>query len=186
MTSQEQLDVIYRPYKNATASPLYIPGCTQIVFGEGNPDADIMFIGEAPGKDEDEKGRPFVGRAGQLLNQALEQVGLERNDVFITNVVKCRPPENRTPTLEEIHAGKVLLNKEIDVVEPKIICTLGSTALRCLFEENIKISSVRGKTKTYHNTKVLPTYHPAYILRNPNAKDNFINDIRHAKRVATT
>lgn len=186
MTTHEQLAAIYRPHKQAEDSPLYIPGCTQIVFGEGNPNADIMFIGEAPGKEEDKHGRPFVGRAGQLLNRALEKVGLQRSDVFITNVVKCRPPNNRTPTHEEIQTGKALLNKEIEVVAPKIICTLGSTALRCLFEENIKISSARGNTKTYHNTPVIPTYHPAYILRNPHASDTFIQDIREAKRIAKT
>lgn len=184
MTAREQLNAIYRPYKQAETSPLHIPGCTQIVFGEGNPHANIMFIGEAPGKSEDIHGRPFVGRAGKLLNQALEELGLQRDDVFITNVVKCRPPDNRTPTHEEIQTGKELLNKEIEVVEPRVICTLGSTALRCLFEENIKISSARGATKRYHNTPVLPTYHPAYILRNPDAKTTFLDDIRRAKQIA--
>jgi len=186
MTPREQLEAVYTPYTQTKESPLYIPGCTHIVFGEGNPKADIMFIGEAPGKQEDQQGRPFVGRAGQLLNRALEKLGLERSNVFITNVVKCRPPENRTPTHTEMQTGKKLLNKEIEVVEPQVICALGSTALRSLFEENIKISSVRGKQKAYHNVPVVPTYHPAYILRNPNAADTFLEDLRQAKKLANT
>jgi len=186
MTPEKQLESIYKPHKQAETSPLHIPGCTHIVFGEGCPTADIMFIGEAPGKDEDAQGRPFVGRAGKLLQRALEKIGLERSDVFITNVVKCRPPNNRTPTHDEIAAGKNLLHKEIEVIEPRVICALGTTALRALFQENIKISAMRGKTKTYHNVPVVPTYHPAYILRNPNASDTFLNDLRHVKTTAQT
>ena len=186
MTQQEQLEAIYKPHKRAQESPLHIPGCSGIVFGQGNPNAKIMFIGEAPGKEEDKQGLPFVGRSGQLLNKALNKLGLDRNDVFITNVVKCRPQNNRTPTTEEIKTGKTLLNKEIDIVSPHVICTLGSTALRCLFEEDIKISTARGKTKTYQKTPVIPTYHPAYILRNPHAYDVFLQDLRRAKGMPKT
>jgi len=184
MTNKQQLEAIYQPHKEAEESPLYIPGCSHIVFGEGNPQANIMFIGEAPGKEEDKQGRPFVGRAGQLLNRTLEKLGLRREDVFITNVVKCRPPENRTPTQEEIQKGKQLLNKEIEVIEPKAICALGSTALRGLFEESLKISTVRGSQKTYHGVPVVPTYHPAYVLRNPKAADTLLEDINKAIEIA--
>ncbi|HJM68595.1 MAG TPA: uracil-DNA glycosylase [Candidatus Babeliales bacterium] len=171
-----------------TNNPLVIPGCTNIVFGEGPANADIMIIGEAPGKDEDEQGRPFVGRSGKLLTKALESVGLKREDVYITNIVKTRPPNNRTPSKQEIENGRNLLLEQIKIIQPKVICTLGACALRGLNSDTIpkplRITKLRGSTFSYNVAKLLPTLHPAYILRNPSAADLFREDLLTLKKTA--
>ena len=177
---QQLLDELYAPYKNCTMCPLGTQGRAHVVFGEGNPDAHIVFIGEGPGAKEDKEGRPFVGRSGQLLNKTLHHLGLERSSVFITNIVKCRPPNNRAPTKLEANTCKnLLLLKQIKIIRPKILCTLGSSALRSLLDENIKISEVRGTFLTWQNILLMPTYHPAYILRNPKELSTFSNDIQN-------
>ncbi len=143
---------------------------TNIVFGEGNPEAELMFIGEAPGADEDLQGRPFVGRAGELLTRLITKMGLKRDDVYIANIVKCRPPNNRRPREDEIEACLPFLKKQIEIINPRVIMTLGDVATKALLGEIGSISKVRGKTYRYNTIKVVPTFHPSYLLRNPNAK----------------
>jgi uracil-DNA glycosylase len=143
-------------------------GRKTIVFGEGAEDASIMFIGEGPGMDEDREGRPFVGEAGQLLTKIIENgIGINRDQVYIATVVKCRPPENKDPEKDEIDACIPFLKKQIEIVSPKIICTLGRIAARELLKRDFKITMERGRWQTYGNIPLMPTYHPAYILRNP-------------------
>ncbi|MGH9405474.1 MAG: uracil-DNA glycosylase [Terriglobia bacterium] len=141
-------------------------GRKQIVFGQGNPHAELMFVGEGPGADEDEQGLPFVGRAGQLLNKMLQLVGIRREDVYICNVVKCRPPGNRTPETEEIEACSPFLFRQIDAVRPRLICCLGAPAARTVLGIKEGITKVHGQFLDYRGTKALATVHPAYVLRN--------------------
>jgi len=146
-------------------------GRTNIVFGTGNPDARIMFIGEAPGKDEDLQGVPFVGEAGQLLTKLIEKMGFKRDAVYIANIVKCRPPMNRDPEEDEILSCRAFLDKQIDVIAPEFIITLGRIALMTLMNNNkIRISASRGNFFEYKGIPVMPTFHPAYLLRNPKDK----------------
>ncbi len=161
-----------------------MPPATQIVFGHGDPNSKILFIGEAPGRDEDIQGVPFIGRSGKLLNRVLESVGLQRESVFITNVVKCRPPNNRRPLPSEIAINKPILLGEIQTIRPKIICTLGSAALEGLLARPIKITKERGKCVLWNETTLLPTYHPAYILRNPKELQTFMDDITQAFKLS--
>lgn len=175
---QALLDALYAPYRNCTMCPLGTMGRMNVVFGEGDPDATLMFIGEGPGKDEDEQNRPFVGRSGQLLTRVLEQCGVKRKEVFITNIVKCRPPNNRAPLPLEANTCKNLfLKKQIKIIQPKVICTLGSVALTYLLDKEIKISKARGKLIEVDSCVVLPTYHPAYVLRNPAELETLKADI---------
>lgn len=177
---QELLNALYEPYKKCLACPLGAMGRTQVVFGDGDPDANIMFIGEGPGHQEDLQGKPFVGRSGNLLNHILESIGINRHDVFISNVVKCRPPNNRKPTQQESNICKsLLLINQIKIIRPKIICTLGASAIQGLLDEpNLKITKIHGTVHYYEKTPVIPAYHPAYILRNPKQLETLINDIR--------
>ncbi len=151
---------------------------THIVFGEGNPKSKLMFVGEGPGESEDLHGRPFVGRAGQLLDKIIEAMGMKREDVYIANVVKCRPPENRRPQEDEIEACEGFLHKQIESVNPEVIVALGATALETLTKQEHKISEVRGTFLEFRGKKLLPTYHPAYLLRNPPAKKFVWDDMR--------
>lgn len=151
---------------------------THIVYGEGSSNARLMFVGEGPGETEDLSGRPFVGRAGKLLDKIIEAMGLSRNDVYIANVVKCRPPENRRPEKDEIAACEPFLFKQIDIIKPEVIVALGATALECLLKSDAKITNVRGTFIEYRGTKLLPTYHPAYLLRNPPAKKFVWEDMK--------
>ena len=151
---------------------------TQVVYGVGNPNADLMFIGEAPGRDEDIKGEPFVGRAGQLLTDIIKAMGLGRDDVYIANVVKCRPPENRNPEQDELDACRPHIRRQIEIIQPKVIVTLGRFALQSLTEKGYAISSVRGHWLDYNGIKVMPTYHPAYLLRTPSAKKEVWADMK--------
>jgi len=154
---------------------------THTVPGEGNHSAAIMFVGEAPGYDEDQQGRPFVGRAGKLLTGIINAMGLRREDVFIANIIKCRPPENRTPQEDEISACSSYLYRQIDIIRPKIIITLGrySTTFILGVDHPVKISELRGKFFDYKGIKVMPTFHPAYLLRNGKDKRLVWDDMKH-------
>jgi DNA polymerase len=149
-----------------------------IVFGDGNPRAELMFIGEGPGHDEDVQGLPFVGRAGKLLTQMIEAMGLARKDVYIANVVKCRPPENRTPEKDEVATCSPFLHRQIDVIRPKVIVCLGGVAAQTLLNTNRGISHFRGEWLEFRGARLLATYHPAYLLRNPNAKGDVWKDLQ--------
>ncbi len=156
---------------------------TNIVFGVGNPKAQLVFVGEGPGRDEDEQGEPFVGRAGKLLTQMIEAMGLKRSDVYICNVVKCRPPENRLPEKDEIATCSPYLFRQLDVIGPKVICCLGACAAQTMLNTNQGISRYRGEFFDYRGAKLLATYHPAYLLRNPNAKGDVWKDLQKVMAV---
>ena len=175
------LNQLYEPYKKCFACPLGNLGRTNVVFGEGDPDAQLMFIGEGPGQQEDAQGRPFVGRSGQLLNRTLEDLGIKREEVFITNIVKCRPPGNRKPLpIESQTCKNLLLFNQIKIIRPKVICTLGSAAIQGLLEKEVKITKIRGIRINTNTTILIPTYHPAYVLRNPKEQQIFAQDIKTA------
>jgi len=149
-----------------------------IVFGEGNKKAKLMFIGEGPGYDEDVQGRPFVGKAGQLLTRIIQSIHLEREEVYIANIIKCRPPQNRNPEPDEIKSCSPFLMKQIQAIQPKIICALGAFAAQTLLQTDAKITSLRGRTFDFKGIKVLPTYHPAFLLRNPDKKREVWEDMK--------
>jgi DNA polymerase len=158
-------------------------GRQQVVFGVGNPDADLMFVGEAPGADEDIQGIPFVGRAGQLLTKIIEAIGLTRDDVYIANVIKCRPPQNRNPEQDEVDTCEPFLFQQIDVIKPKVIVPLGTFAARALLRTLDPISRLRGRTYQYRGATLIPTFHPAYLLRNPSAKREVWEDMKVVKKL---
>jgi DNA polymerase len=158
-------------------------GRNKIVFGDGNPKAELVFVGEGPGHDEDVQGLPFVGRAGKLLTQMIEAMGLRRKDVYICNVVKCRPPENRAPEKEEVATCSPFLLRQIDAIAPKVIVCLGSVAAQTLLETNRGISQFRGQWLEFRGRKLLATYHPAYLLRNPSAKSEVWKDLQKVMAV---
>ncbi|HXN70953.1 MAG TPA: uracil-DNA glycosylase [Candidatus Acidoferrales bacterium] len=158
-------------------------GRTNIVFGVGSLKAQLVFVGEGPGRDEDIKGEPFVGRAGKLLTQMIEAMGLRREDVYICNVVKCRPPENRLPEKDEITTCSPFLFRQIDVIRPKVICCLGSCASQTLLQTTQGISRFRGEWFDFRGSKLIATYHPAYLLRNPNAKGEVWKDLQKVMAV---
>lgn len=151
---------------------------TNIVFGVGNPHAELVFVGEGPGHDEDVQGIPFVGRAGQLLTQMITAMGLSRDDVYIANVVKCRPPENRTPEKDEISTCLPFLLRQLSNISPKVIVCLGSVAAQALLNTNKSISHFRGQWLDFRGAKLMATYHPAYLLRNPHAKPEVWADLK--------
>jgi uracil-DNA glycosylase family 4 len=155
----------------------------KIVFGDGNPKAELVFVGEGPGHDEDMQGLPFVGRAGKLLTQMIEAMGLQRNDVYICNVVKCRPPENRAPEKDEVGECSPFLLRQIDAIAPKVIVCLGSTAAQTVLETNRGISQFRGQWLEFRGRKLMATYHPAYLLRNPSAKSEVWKDLQKVMAV---
>ncbi len=155
---------------------------THIVFGVGDPRAKLLFVGEGPGREEDLQGEPFVGQAGQLLNKIIQAIQLRREQVYIGNIVKCRPPENRNPEPDEIRACEPFLIKQIQVIRPKLICALGTFAAQTLLKTEEKISSLRGKFHAYQGIPLMPTYHPAYLLRNPNRKREVWEDMKKIKR----
>src|SRR5438876_6664980 len=150
----------------------------KIVFGDGNPNARLVFVGEGPGADEDAQGLPFVGRAGKLLTQMIEAMGLQRKDVYICNVVKCRPPENRQPEKDEVAECSPFLLRQIDTIAPKVIVCLGSTAAQAILQTNRGISHFRGEWLEFRGRKLMATYHPAYLLRNPAAKGEVWKDLQ--------
>lgn len=152
---------------------------TNLVFGIGNPDAKILFVGEGPGKDEDIQGEPFVGRAGQLLTDIITKgMKMQREDVYICNVVKCRPPENRNPEPDEVDSCEGFLIKQLEIIKPEVIVALGTFAAHTLLKTELPISQLRGRFHDYRGTKLMPTYHPAYLLRNPEMKKEVWEDIK--------
>ncbi len=155
----------------------------KIVFGDGNPKAQLVFVGEGPGADEDAQGLPFVGRAGKLLTQMIEAMGLQRKDVYICNVVKCRPPENRQPDEDEVSTCSPFLFRQIDTIAPKVIVCLGAVAAKTLLKTNRGISQFRGEWLEFRGRKLLATYHPAYLLRNPPAKSEVWKDLQKVMAV---
>ena len=156
-------------------------GRTQIVFGVGNPHADLMFIGEAPGRDEDIQGMPFVGRSGQKLTQIIEAIGLTREDVYIANLIKCRPPENRNPEPDEVGTCEPFLFRQVDAIKPKVIVALGTFAARSLLKSDAPISRLRGTVYDYRGAQLIPTFHPAYLLRNPGCRREVWEDMKKAR-----
>jgi uracil-DNA glycosylase family 4 len=153
-------------------------GRHKLVFGDGSASAKLVFVGEGPGADEDMQGLPFVGRAGKLLTQMIEAMGLQRKDVYICNVVKCRPPENRTPEPDEVETCSPYLLRQIDVINPKVIVCLGAVAAKTLLQTNRGISQYRGDWLAWRGRKLMATYHPAYLLRNPPAKADVWKDLQ--------
>jgi uracil-DNA glycosylase family 4 len=149
-----------------------------VVFGAGNPNADLMFIGEAPGRDEDEQGQPFVGKAGQLLTDIIKAMKLTRDDVYIANVIKCRPPENRNPEPDELDECRPFIQRQVALIQPKVIVALGRFGLQSLTERAYSITSVRGQWLDYNGIKLMPTFHPSYLLRTPAAKKDVWNDMK--------
>jgi DNA polymerase len=154
---------------------------TNIVFGEGNPQARLVFVGEGPGADEDASGRPFVGRAGQLLNKIIEAIGLKREDVYICNVVKCRPPGNRNPEPDEVATCEPFLFRQLRFIQPKVIVTLGLPAFQCLLKTKEGISRARGEWRDWNGIRVMPTFHPAYLLRSPDKKREAWEDMKKVR-----
>lgn len=152
-----------------------------VVFGSGSPTAKLMFIGEAPGQDEDLQGLPFVGRAGGLLTKIIEAMGLKREDVYIANILKCRPPNNRAPLPTEILECEENVKRQVEIIKPKVICTLGKFASQTLLRTVTPISALRGRFQEYNGIKVMPTFHPAYLLRNPNDKRLVWEDMKRIK-----
>jgi DNA polymerase len=164
---------------------LHTLGRKQVVFGVGNPDADLMFVGEAPGGDEDIQGIPFVGRAGQLLTKMIQAINLERDQVYIANVIKCRPPQNRNPEPDEVETCEPFLFQQIDAVKPKVIVALGSFAAKALLRSNDSISRLRGRIYDFRGAKLIPTFHPAFLLRSPERKRDAWEDLKRARALLT-
>jgi len=160
-------------------------GRTQIVFGAGNPNADLMFVGEGPGRDEDIQGFPFVGRSGQKLTQIIEAIGLKREDVYIANVIKCRPPENRNPEPDEVEQCEPFLFRQIDTIKPKVIVALGTFAAKSLLKTTDPISRLRGRVFDYRGAKLVPTFHPAFLLRNPSCRREVWEDMKKVRALLT-
>jgi uracil-DNA glycosylase len=164
---------------------LHTLGRTQVVFGVGNPDADLMFVGEAPGADEDLQGIPFVGRAGQLLTKMIEAINLRREDVYIANVIKCRPPGNRNPEPDEIAQCEPFLFQQIAAIKPKVIVALGSFAAKTLLRTDESISRLRGRIYDFQGAKLIPTFHPSFLLRSPDRKRDAWEDLKTARALLT-
>jgi uracil-DNA glycosylase len=167
---------------DCTRCKLHGLGRRQIVFGVGNPKADLMFVGEAPGADEDIQGEPFVGRAGQLLTKIIGAIGLQRSDVYIANILKCRPPGNRNPEPDEVVTCEPFLTRQIDIVQPKVIVALGSFAAKALLRSDAPISRIRGHVFDYRGgSKLIPTFHPAFLLRSPERKRDVWEDMKKVR-----
>jgi len=172
------LRLIREDLGDCTRCPLHKQGRKQIVFGVGNPRAELMFIGEAPGADEDQQGEPFVGRAGQLLNNMIKAMGIRREDVYIANIIKCRPPGNRTPEREECETCSPFLMRQIAAIRPKAIVALGAVAAKTLLAINAPMSEFRGRWYDFRGTKLAVTYHPAFLLRDPRQKKETWKDLQ--------
>ena len=177
------LTAIREDIGDCTRCKLHTLGRKQIVFGVGNPNADLMFVGEAPGADEDVQGEPFVGRAGQLLTKIIEAIELTREDVYIANVIKCRPPGNRNPEPDEVEQCEPFLFRQIDSIKPKVIVALGKFAAQCLLRTTEPITRIRGREFTYRDAILMPTYHPAYLLRTPSAKREVWEDMKRVREL---
>ena len=181
--SDEVLAGIRTDIGDCTRCKLHKAGRHTIVFGVGNPDADLMFVGEAPGRDEDVQGIPFVGRAGQKLTQIIEAIGLTRDQVYIANVIKCRPPENRNPDPDEVETCEPFLFRQIDAIRPKVIVALGTFAARSLLKTMDPISRLRGRVYDYRGAKLIPTFHPAFLLRNPACRREVWEDMKKVRAI---
>jgi DNA polymerase len=167
---------------DCTRCPLHAQGRKHVVFGVGNPSADLMFVGEAPGADEDIQGEPFVGRAGQLLTKIIEAIGLSRSDVYIANVIKCRPPGNRNPAPEEVSTCQPFLFQQIDIIRPRVIVALGTFAAHALLGTDAPISRLRGRVHEFRGgSKLIPTFHPAFLLRSPDRKRDVWEDMKKVR-----
>jgi DNA polymerase len=186
LTPVESLAAVRADIGDCTRCKLHALGRTQIVFGVGNPDADLMFVGEAPGRDEDLQGFPFVGRAGQLLTKIIEAIALKREDVYIANVIKCRPPENRNPEPDEVATCEPFLFRQIDIIKPKVIVALGKFGAQTLLRTLDPISRLRGRVFDYRGAKLIPTFHPAYLLRNPSSKREVWEDMKLVRSLLTS
>ena len=180
-SSTEALQAIRDDIGDCTRCKLHTQGRKQVVFGVGNPNADLMFVGEAPGADEDVQGIPFVGRAGQLLTKIIEAIDLKREDVYIANVIKCRPPGNRNPDPDEVETCEPFLFQQIDTVSPKVIVALGTFAARALLRTQDPISRLRGRVYEFRGAKLIPTFHPAFLLRSPERKRDVWDDMKKAR-----
>ena len=183
VSPQEALAAIREDLGDCVRCKLHGLGRRQIVFGVGNPNADLMFVGEAPGADEDIQGEPFVGRAGQLLTKIIEAIGLRREDVYIANVLKCRPPNNRNPEPDEVQQCEPFLLRQIDSVKPKVIVALGKFGAQCLLKTNDPITRLRGREYKFRDAVLIPTYHPAYLLRTPSAKREVWEDMKRVREL---
>jgi uracil-DNA glycosylase len=177
----ESLEAIREDIGECVRCKLCALGRKQIVFGVGNPNANLMFVGEAPGRDEDIQGIPFVGRAGQKLTQIIEAIGLKREDVYIANVIKCRPPQNRNPEPDEVEQCEPFLFRQIDTIKPKVIVALGTFAAKSLLKSNDSISRLRGRVFEYRGAKLVPTFHPAFLLRNPSCRREVWEDMKKVR-----
>jgi DNA polymerase len=186
LTPVDALAAVRADIGDCTRCKLHRMGRTQIVFGVGNPEADLMFVGEAPGRDEDLQGFPFVGRAGQLLTKIIEAIALKREDVYIANVIKCRPPENRNPEPDEVETCEPFLFRQIDIVKPKVIVALGKVGAQTLLRTLDPISRLRGRVFDYRGAKLIPTFHPAYLLRNPSSKREVWEDMKLVRSLLTS
>jgi len=182
----EALAAVRADIGDCTRCKLHGMGRTQVVFGVGNPDADLMFVGEAPGADEDVQGIPFVGRAGQLLTDIIEKgLQIPRKDVYIANVIKCRPPGNRTPEPDEVATCEPFLFQQIDIIKPKVIVALGKFGAQTLLRTLDPISRLRGRVYNFRGAKLIPTFHPAYVLRNPSSKREVWEDMKLVRTLLT-
>ena len=179
----EALAAVRTDIGDCTRCKLHAQGRRQIVFGVGNPEADLMFVGEAPGADEDIQGIPFVGRAGQLLTKIIEAIDLKREDVYIANVIKCRPPGNRNPEPDEVETCEPFLFQQIDIIKPKVIVALGKFGAQTLLRTLDPISRLRGRVYEYRGAKLVPTFHPAYLLRNPASKREVWEDMKLVRKL---
>ena len=183
MTAKAELKCIREEIGDCTRCKLH-SGRTNLVFGVGNPKADLMFVGEAPGRDEDIKGEPFVGRAGQLLTKIIEAIDLDRDDVYIANVIKCRPPQNRNPEPDEVETCEPFLFSQIDAIQPRVIVALGAFAVRTLLrDDKTPISKLRGRQYSFRGTTLIPTFHPAYLLRSPDKKQYVWEDMKQVRAI---
>jgi uracil-DNA glycosylase len=177
----ETLEFVREDLGDCTRCKLHRLGRRQIVFGVGNPRAELMFIGEAPGHDEDIQGIPFVGRAGQLLTKIIEAIDLRREDVYIANVIKCRPPENRNPEPDEVASCEPFLFRQVQVIKPRVIVALGTFAAQALLRTSDPISRLRGHVFRYGDARLIPTFHPAYLLRSPERKRDVWDDMKKVR-----
>ncbi len=182
-SATEALEAIREDLGDCTRCKLHTLGRKQIVFGVGNPDADLMFVGEAPGADEDIQGEPFVGRAGQLLTKIIEAMGMKRGDVYIANLIKCRPPGNRNPEPDEVVQCEQFMLRQVDTIKPRVIVALGKFAAQALLKTNDPITRLRGREYKYRDAILMPTYHPAYLLRTPSAKREVWEDMKRVREI---
>ena len=182
-SANESLAGICENLGDCTRCKLHGLGRQKIVFGVGNPNADLMFVGEAPGADEDKQGEPFVGRAGQLLTKIIEAIDLRREDVYIANLIKCRPPGNRNPEPDEMDQCEPFLLRQIDSIRPKVIVALGKFAAQSLLQTTDPITRIRGREYPYRDAILVPTYHPAYLLRQPSAKRDVWADMKRVRAI---